>query len=178
VTRILGVDLGEKRIGLATADRDGGRALPLTTLIRKPTIDGDAAALARIVAEQGIDELVVGLPLHAGGDEGSQALATRNWADAVAPILGLPVLFRDERLTSHLAEQRIGPMKRGRSGGPPTRAQRDAHRARIDREAAAIILQDELDDRASRIGGAGADGPSANRAPSPRRTDNGMETPR
>jgi putative transcription antitermination factor YqgF len=178
VSRILGVDLGEKRIGLATADRDGGRAMPLTTLIRKPTVDADAAALARIVAEQGVDELVVGLPLHAGGDEGSQALATRNWADAVGPILGLPVLFRDERLTSHLAEQRIGPMKRGRSGGPPTRAQRDAHRARIDREAAAIILQDELDDRASRIGGAEADGPSANRAPSPRRTDHGMETPR
>jgi RNase H-fold protein (predicted Holliday junction resolvase) len=55
--------------------------------------------------------------------------------------------MRDERLTSHLAEQRLGPMKRGRSGGPPTRAQRQAYRARVDREAAAIILQDELDAR-------------------------------
>lgn len=178
MTRILGVDLGERRIGLAIADRDGGRALPLTTLNRKPTVDDDAAALSRIAADQAVDELVVGLPLHAAGDEGSQAAATRAWADAVAPILRLPVTFRDERLTSHLAEQRVGPMKRGRSGGPPTRAQRDAHRARIDREAAAIILQDELDDRASRIGGAGADGSSANHAPSPGRTDHGMETPR
>jgi RNase H-fold protein (predicted Holliday junction resolvase) len=55
--------------------------------------------------------------------------------------------LRDERLTSHVAEQRLGPMKRGRSGGPPSRAQRDAYRARVDREAAAIILQDELDAR-------------------------------
>jgi hypothetical protein len=50
---------------------------------------------------------------------------------------------------SHLAEQRLGPMKRGRSGGPPSRTQRDAYRARVDREAAAIILQDELDARAA-----------------------------
>jgi RNase H-fold protein (predicted Holliday junction resolvase) len=57
--------------------------------------------------------------------------------------------MRDERLTSHLAEQRLGPMTRGRSGGPPTRAQRDAYRARVDREAAAIILQDEIEARAA-----------------------------
>ena len=63
--------------------------------------------------------------------------------------LGLPVALRDERLTSHLAETRLGPMKRGRSGGPPSKTQRDAYRARVDREAAAIILQDELDARAS-----------------------------
>ena len=148
MTRLLGIDLGDRRIGLAIADRDGGRALPLTTLSRKDEPAADAAALARIVAEHDVDELVVGLPLHASGDVGAQATATQAWADRVAPILGLPVTFRDERLTSHLAEQRVGPMKRGRSGGPPTRAQRDAHRARIDREAAAIILQDELDDRA------------------------------
>jgi RNase H-fold protein (predicted Holliday junction resolvase) len=53
----------------------------------------------------------------------------------------------DERLTSHVAADRVGPMPRGRSGGPPSAAQRDHHRARIDREAAAIILQDELDRR-------------------------------
>jgi putative pre-16S rRNA nuclease len=184
VTRLLGVDLGDRRIGLAVADRDGGRAFPLTTLTRAATLEGDAAALTRIAADQRADELVVGLPLHANGDEGSQAAATRAWAAAVGPILGLPVTFRDERLTSHLAESRVGPMKRGRSGGPPTRAQRDAHRARIDREAAAIILQDELDARAAAAGrpagndpatGPGA-GPS-NHAPRSRRPDNGMETP-
>jgi putative pre-16S rRNA nuclease len=177
VTRLLGVDLGERRIGLALADRDGGRALPLTTVKRRASPDEDAAQLAAIVAEQSVDELVVGFPLHANGAAGAQAAATREWADQVGPILGLPVTFRDERLTSHLAEQRVGPMKRGRSGGPPTRAQRDAHRARIDREAAAIILQDELDDRASRTGGAGAHGTTADAARPPSRTDHGTETP-
>jgi putative holliday junction resolvase len=184
VTRLLGVDLGERRIGLAVADRDGGRALPLTTLTRAASPEGDAKALNRVAADQRAVELVVGLPLHANGDEGSQAEATRQWAEAVGPILGLPVTFRDERLTSHLAESRVGPMKRGRSGGPPTRAQRDAHRARIDREAAAIILQDELDARAAAAGRpAGIDpatgpgtGPS-NHAPRHGRSDNGMETP-
>jgi RNase H-fold protein (predicted Holliday junction resolvase) len=62
--------------------------------------------------------------------------------------LDRPVSYRDERLSSHLAETRLGPMKRGRSGGPPSKTQRDAYRARVDREAAAIILQDELDTRA------------------------------
>jgi putative holliday junction resolvase len=172
VTRLLGVDLGDRRIGLAVADRDGGRALPLTTLNRASD-QADAAALARIAAEQDVDELVVGLPLHANGDEGAQALATRAWADAVAAILELPVTFRDERLTSHLAEERVGPMKRGRSGGPPTRAQRDAYRARIDREAAAIILQDELDGRAAGTGGAS----TTHGAPRPRHADKATETP-
>jgi RNase H-fold protein (predicted Holliday junction resolvase) len=70
--------------------------------------------------------------------------------EAILPMLAVPVTLRDERLTSHLAETRLGPMKRGRSGGPPTKTQRDAYRARVDREAAAIILQDELDTRAGR----------------------------
>lgn len=184
MTRLLGVDLGERRIGLAAADRDGGLAVPLTTLVRASTPAGDAAALGRVVTDQGADELVVGLPLHANGDEGSQAAATREWVAAVTPILGLPVTFRDERLTSHLAESRVGPMKRGRSGGPPTRAQRDAYRARIDREAAAIILQDELDARAAAAGrpvgttDLAMNTDTTNHAPDPARTDDTMETPR
>jgi putative Holliday junction resolvase len=148
VRRLLGVDLGERRIGLAVADRDGGRAFALATL-RRSTAAADAAAIARIAVEQNADEIVVGLPLHASGIAGSQVERTREWVASVEPLLGLPVSYRDERLTSHLAEERLGPMKRGRSGGPPTHAQREAHRARIDREAAAIILQDELDARAA-----------------------------
>jgi putative Holliday junction resolvase len=147
VTRILGLDVGERRIGVAVADSDGGRAMAFTTLRRAAEPAADAAALRGILGEQRAVEIVVGLPLHAHGDEGDQARATRAWVDSVLAILGVPVTFRDERLTSHLAEQRVGPMKRGRSGGPPTRAQREAYRARIDREAAAIILQDELDAR-------------------------------
>jgi putative Holliday junction resolvase len=148
VRRILGLDLGERRIGLAVADVEAGRALPLLTLRRGADVQVDVLALVRVVAEQDAVEVVVGLPLEASGTEGPQAIATRAWVEAVGDGLGVPVAFRDERLSSHLAEQRVGPMKRGRSGGPPTRTQRERYRERIDREAAAIILQDELDARA------------------------------
>ena len=146
--RLLGIDLGERRIGLALADEDGP-ARPLATIRRGRRPDADIAALTRVVAEQAVTEIVVGLPLEASGQEGRQSGITRVWVDAVLPALGRPVSYRDERLTSHLAEQRLGPMPRGRSGGPPTPHQRDVYRARVDREAAAIILQDELDARAA-----------------------------
>ena len=146
MNRLLGIDLGERRIGLAIADADGP-AMALATIRRAATPAADAEALARVIAEQRIGELVVGLPLHISGGEGSQAESTRAWVHAIQAHLGVPIAFRDERLTSHLAEQRLGPMKRGRSGGPPTRNQREAYRGRVDREAAAIILQDELDAR-------------------------------
>jgi putative Holliday junction resolvase len=148
VSRLLGVDLGERRIGIAVADAEG-IAMPLVTLRRNVDPAVDAAAIARLVAEQEATEVIVGLPFDASGREGTQAAITRAWAEAVRPLLEAKVGYRDERLTSHIAEQRLGPMKRGRSGGPPSRTQRDSHRARVDREAAAIILQDELDARAA-----------------------------
>lgn len=150
MTRLLGIDLGERRIGLALADDDGSAAWPHSTLRRGRTIDADAASIRAVVDAEGVDALVVGLPLEASGAEGAQATLTREWAESLGDRLGLPLTLRDERLSSHLAESRLGPMKRGRSGGPPTKTQRDAHRARVDREAAAIILQDELDTRAGR----------------------------
>lgn len=145
--RLLGVDLGERRVGLAIADSEASPARPLVTIRRTKTVDADGRQLARVCLEQGITELVVGLPLEASGVEGPMAAAARAWAAAIAGHLALPVTLRDERLSSFVAESRIGPMKRGRSGGPPTAAQREAYRARVDREAAAVILQDELDAR-------------------------------
>lgn len=147
MTRLLGIDLGERRIGCALADDGPARALVTIRRGRVPT--EDARQIRRLVAEHGVEEVVVGLPLDVSGDEGPQALATRMWTDAVAPLLGVPVVMRDERLSSHVAEARVGPMPRGRSGGPPTPTQRERHRARVDREAAAVILQDELDARAA-----------------------------
>jgi putative holliday junction resolvase len=143
--RLLGVDLGERRIGLAIGDETTRSAAPLATLSRARTVEEDARVLTRFAAEQRAGVLVVGLPLNIDGSEGPQAARTREWASAVAQATGLPLRFRDERLTSVRAEQRIGGPSRGRSGGPPTGAQRDAHRARVDREAAALILQDDLD---------------------------------
>ena len=148
MTRMLGIDLGERRIGIAIAEGDGAPARPLLTLNRTTNIDLDAANVNALVVAHGIDELVIGLPLEASGMEGMQSVATRAWAAALGERIAVPLAFRDERLTSHVAESRLGPMKRGRSGGPPSKTQRDAYRARVDREAAAIILQDELDARA------------------------------
>jgi putative Holliday junction resolvase len=148
--RVLGIDLGERRIGVALGEEETHSALPLATLSRARTVAEDARVVARLAAERGADGLVVGMPLNADGSEGPQAARTREWAVAVASATGLPLRFRDERFTSMRAEQRIGGPARGRSGGPPSAAQRDAHRARIDREAAALILQDDLDATAER----------------------------
>lgn len=146
---LLGIDLGERRIGLAIAEAGDLSARPLATIPRARRGDParDAEALARFVAAHRATELVVGLPLEASGAEGPMAVAARAWAAEMAARLGLPVAMRDERLTSHVAETRLGPMPRGRSGGPPSRTQRDRYRERVDREAATIILQDELDAR-------------------------------
>lgn len=149
---MLGVDLGARRIGIAIAEPEGYSARPLTTIPRRRTVEADAAAVQQLIDLHGATELVVGLPLEADGVEGPQATATREWAEAIGPLLtdDVRMSFQDERLTSHVAEQRLGPMPRGRAGGPPTRHQRDAYRARVDREAAAVILQDALDARRTR----------------------------
>jgi putative Holliday junction resolvase len=143
--RVLGIDLGARRIGIAVGDIETHTASPFATLSRGKTIADDAAVLSRLAAEQGAAVLVVGLPLNMDGSEGPQATLTREWAEAVAAATGLSLRLRDERLTSERAEHRIGPAGRGRSGGPPSPARRDAYRARVDREAAALILQDDLD---------------------------------
>jgi len=145
----LGIDLGERRIGIALVMDGDLSARPLTTLRRGRRIDADVAALRLLIDTHGVTELVVGLPFEAAGQEGTQAAGTRSWVAALVADLDREVVItmRDERLTSHVAESRLGPMRRSRSGGPPTKHQRDAYRARVDREAAAIILQDELDTR-------------------------------
>jgi putative Holliday junction resolvase len=147
MSRILGIDLGERRIGLAVADAGIGIARPLATVRRGSTIADDADVIGRVCREQEAAELVVGLPIEAGGTEGSMAAGARAWAAELGALLALPVVLRDERLSSFEAERRLGRMPRGRSGGPPSRTQRNAFRARIDREAASVILQDELDAR-------------------------------
>ena len=149
---ILGIDLGSRRIGLAVAGAGDLAARPLSTIRRGDDPDAETAALAaieRVVRQHAVTEVVVGLPLEARGSEGTMSAAARAWAATLATALGLPVALRDERLSSHLAESRLGPMPRGRSGGPPSRTQRERYRERVDREAAAIILQDELDARRS-----------------------------
>jgi putative Holliday junction resolvase len=144
VTLLLGVDLGERRIGLAIGDPRTGVARPLTTIARRDAT-GDVATLRTIVLEHDVSALVVGLPLLPDGSEGEQATRSRAWADAIAPQLGLPVSWQDERHTSQQAEARIGGPGRGRAGGPPSASALRSWRARLDREAATAILQAALD---------------------------------
>lgn len=146
MTRLLGVDLGERRIGIAIGDAATGIARGFVTL-RRGSLERDVASLARIVSEQGVAGLVVGYPLDMDGTEGAQARVTREWAEAVAARLALPLALRDERLSSVAAEAALGAARRGRAGGPPSAAARDQRRAAIDREAARRILQAELDAR-------------------------------
>jgi putative Holliday junction resolvase len=148
MTRLLGIDLGERRIGLAVGDTATGSVKALTT-ISHADVERDARNIASLVREQRIDELVVGLPLNMDGSVGPQAERTRQWADAVAEVVALPTSMRDERLTTEDAIDRIGPMARGHAGGPPTAHARRAYRARLDRLAAAAIVQAEVDARRS-----------------------------
>ncbi|MDQ3938158.1 MAG: Holliday junction resolvase RuvX [Chloroflexota bacterium] len=148
MTRLLGIDLGARRVGLAVADTATAVVRPLAT-IRRSSAEREAATLARLVQEQQVDEVVIGLPLNSDGSEGPQAAATRSWAAEIVPALGLPCSWRDETFSSQRAETRVGTVRRGRSGGPPSPAARQAHRATIDRQAAALILQAELDARAA-----------------------------
>jgi putative pre-16S rRNA nuclease len=148
VTVLLGIDLGDRRIGVATGDTSTGSARPLLT-IRRGTPAQDAVAISRICDERRAQALVVGLPLHEDGRESEQSLSTRAWVEAIRPLVGRPVTLRDERLTSQAAAARMGRPPRGHSGGAPSPKARTAWRARIDREAAADILQREIDARDS-----------------------------
>lgn len=134
--RILALDVGERRIGVAAADDRTRVAVPLTTI--EPE-DDPLEAIARLVEEQGADELVVGLPLSLSGALGPQAQRIQALVEALARRLPIPVRTWDERLTSVEAERRLAPPGR-RSRRP--RRERPGGR---DALAAAIVLQAYLD---------------------------------
>ncbi len=80
MSRLLGIDLGERRIGIAVAELDG-LAVPLVTIRRAREVARDASAIQRLIDEHGVTELIVGLPLEASGREGAQVAITRAWVD-------------------------------------------------------------------------------------------------
>ncbi len=147
MTRLLGIDLGERRVGVAVGDDADQTARPLTTF-RRGSIQDDAAVVARLAAEQRASGLVVGLPLDMRGTEGPQAQRSRAWGSAIARQTGLSLAWRDERLTTEAAESALGPVQLPRGADAPTRSAIRARRNRVDRDAAARILQAELDARA------------------------------
>ncbi len=136
--RVLGIDYGERRIGLALSDPLGLTAQPLQTL---PNREGKTVAvLVELARAHGVARWVVGLPRHMSGGEGSKAAEARAFGDRLAAASGLPVEYADERLTT-LAVQRM-LAETGMSGAKK--------RAVTDKLAAALILQTWLDRRRPR----------------------------
>ncbi len=130
--RILAIDWGTKRIGLALSDAERILASPYATLEFSPHIC--LPRIGEIILEEGVSLIVIGLPINMDGSEGESAKAVREFA-ASLECLQVPVQLVDERLSSYTAEQRL------REGGKkPSRK-----KALVDRAAAAVILQDYLD---------------------------------
>lgn len=132
----LGLDIGHKRIGVAGCDRLGLLASGLTTL-KRTSWQAVLHELTSLVEERQVQILVVGLPYTMNGDVGQQARRVQSFAGRLSTALDLPIEYVDERLTSFQAEQML--LAEGHS---PSR-----HKDIIDRKAAAIILQQWLDQR-------------------------------
>ena len=135
--KLLGLDVGLARIGVAVCDPLGLAARPLT-VIERGSKRADFAHLADIARAEEIEAVICGLPLNMDGSEGDQARTTRRWADRLAQalraLLGAPrpLIFWDERLSSHAADELLA------AGGVT---------ALHDAVAAAVILQSYLDAR-------------------------------
>lgn len=135
--RIIAVDWGEVRIGLALSDETQLLATPLTTLVRRAGKRFPMQRFLDHVAAHAPVGLVVGLPLTGEGDEGASAAAARELAEAMARRTGLPLYLQDERMSSARA---LGAI---REQGGSTRGRRED----VDALAAAILLQQFLDRR-------------------------------
>ena len=132
--RILALDLGGKRIGVAVSDELGFLARGLTTIHRRNR-NADLAAIVRLVEEQQAGLVVIGLPLHLSGAAGHEAAKAEKFGTVLAPHLPVPITYWDERLTTVAAARMLAE-----AGVSPKKA-----RERIDAAAAAVLLQSYLD---------------------------------
>jgi putative Holliday junction resolvase len=138
--RIVGLDVGERRIGVAVSDATRTLARPIGVL-RPAALESDAprvaaAEVARLAGEEdGVASIVVGLPAHLDGSASPMTPRVKQFAAELGRLTELPVTLQDERLTSREAESRLAV------GEKDWRARK----AKLDAAAAAIILQDYLD---------------------------------
>jgi putative Holliday junction resolvase len=137
MARVVGLDVGDRYIGVAVSDPTGVLAVPRETLVGYSPSDLREYLIR--LKQEGIEEVVVGLPITLSGKEGEQASKTREYVAALEGIEGLRVFLWDERLSSREAARRLREA-RGKSG-----------EERIDAQAAAVILQSYLDAKAVRI---------------------------
>ncbi|HXX91477.1 MAG TPA: Holliday junction resolvase RuvX [Acidimicrobiales bacterium] len=134
----MGIDLGERRIGIAVSDSRGTLAMPRTTLVRTGDPEADRDALVALVRQEEVARVVVGLPVHLDGRAGPAARAAAAEAEALAHALaadGVAVETFDERLTTVSAQRSLA--EAGRRG--------PGQRAVVDQAAAAVLLQAWLD---------------------------------
>lgn len=135
--RALGIDFGERRIGLALSDPTGTLASPLETVQRRPGKRPPLMRLEEVARAHDVEALVVGLPLDLQGRETEWCAEVRVMGDALAGRLGLPVVYVDERMTSVRAERALRAQDQPRH--------RREEKGRVDAAAAALILQAWLD---------------------------------
>ena len=136
--RVLALDVGEKRIGVALSDPDGILASPHSTITSTSEAD-DIDAVLRLAVGNGAEEIVVGLPVSLSGKIGPQARVVRRFAEILSGRASVPVTTVDERYSTVEAERLIRE-----AGGQPSR-----DRGSVDAAAAAVVLQSYLDSRKS-----------------------------
>ena len=134
--RVLALDVGDRRVGLAISDPTGMLASPLGHVERGPT---DIQEIVGIAEGNDSTQIVVGLPLTLAGESGAQAAKVRQFIRELRSATGIPVVTIDERLSTVQAQRLLTDSDQGR------RSNRD--RGRIDASAAAVILQSYLDSR-------------------------------
>lgn len=130
--RLLGLDIGERRIGVAVSDEMGMIASPVATIDAR----GDVVAeLRNLITKYAVPKMIVGLPISLSGREGPQAAEVRTVADELAEALQIEIVYSDERLSSAVANQAL--ISQG--------TRREKRKQHIDAMAAAVILQGYLD---------------------------------
>ena len=145
--RVLAIDYGRKRIGLALSDELGLTAQPLAILVRTNRRE-DLRRLRQICREHRVAEIVVGCPLHMTGETSSAAVEAERFAARLRKELGIPVNLQDERLTSWEAAQMAARLR-------PASRRKDAP---LDDIAAAILLGEYLERKRARTGAVGREG--------------------
>ena len=133
--RVLGIDYGRRRIGLALSDEEGILASPLPTYVRGRSEERDIAGLASLIVRHGVTAVVVGLPLNMDGSRGEMAREAEAFADRIRQETVLPVELFDERLTSSEAERVL------LEADLPRRRRKELR----DSLSAVLILQGHLD---------------------------------
>lgn len=137
--RILGVDYGERRVGLALSDPTATIAQPLPTLKRRKGKRPPVAPIARLADENDVREIVVGLPLTLEGEDSDWTREVREFGRKLQERTGCTVAFHDERLTSVRAERAVRSLGLSK--------QKREKKERVDAAAAVLILQAYLDSR-------------------------------